>query len=1394
MRGRSLIWLLLLYPTLVFATIPQSSDDLSMHSLAKVIGDIAQSGQESAETLALLGELNGSDAAAVTTAAKVLATRADENIIFALLARAEDEIKSKTPNIEMISSLVEITASVASYDYIHVFQSLNLLAAENQKSLRRGSRILKRLIGNAKNEVQSRVEITPLPIIKKKPDVVAGPADSGLPPRVSSFTEYLQKAATEKGDQRFGKKGMPQTPEEFLLKCISRELTDELRKQKAEGSSISFNGRDDEKLRAFQVLARTQGRMPVFVGGSGVGKSTIVLMMAQDVIDDKIPDTELYKPYVDNAEFIVTSAAKISQMALSNEPPAQSAAVESFFEAVRQTEKNYTQKFGRKKPLIVVIDNLQTLAPPQLATLKQELENTVSPITVIGTAFSNELDLALKPVAGLEKSLEKIGVPEFSVEQTRKIMHDTMAAEFLKKFRVTFDDDTLDALFRVSVFLKPNLALPEGPLRVLEDLAIAAHSARPADTIALTESDVYNFAQKVTRLPVDPRDAAGLTAFLEDTKKKMYARVIGQDRLISAGLEALEQVLANNPKRPASLLFMGPTGVGKTLVGESLAEIAFHDKARFFRIDGTALQDGGYALSAVFGLPPGVDNDGEATSGSFMDWLDDPSRGKYGGVILVDECDKMPLDVWKRLMEFQSSGVIYGGDGKPRYANRHIIIFTSNKGAKIIFPDSVLGWTRAEIETRAASVTEDMLKSILQKADPNSTDEDIAVLSAELVGRIQRAVLALPVTRETAPDVASVEISIYAKSFRSDYGITVTASDDVKKYFAETGVNYLSGARPIRDQINRYLTPALTAARNKWTLDKTSTVTIGLKPQAPGEAAKFIVSYNGESFLADAPVMKNENPLADPAVIEILDHLSERMHAHMPEQPEAVDAIIEGIRGKYADARRKKPLAVTVVGRVGLGKTELGRAAAFALYGSTDRFEAIPLSDIANETAWRKLFLPVFERILMSNPQGAVIGCDEFSNMGGGDLVIKDMLIKKFLNILEEGVWVSPDDPTRVYDLRKFLFLFTGNDLETLTQGVTSDEENTEIWRLYHARAKVEEQLKKNGVPESFLSRQDAVVMIKPLVGEGKGNVSARLLDDFRKRIEAQHQGIKVLWSDAFAATMGEAFFTHARGARSMRSVIDNKVSAMITTILTQFGYDEKKLVGVELKFSIEDNLPKSSFLPKNANGKEQDFAREVLITVELSKGGEVQETLTVNATADAQDVLVLTESEATMAAYHEVGRAVLNAPEITGQKLSYLSVRGTLVGSESWIGYSRFEPVVANRTTTVTRKVLVARLKSLWGGRLAIEKMGYDPDFGWDRNLSEMRELISTYLKKFEPYSDRQSSETKLFNEAKQLATDDIEKHWPLVEALVKKALTKGHLTNAEFEQNCAEILSSSP
>lgn len=1208
-----------------------------------------------------------------------------------------------------------------------------------------------------------------------------------------SFGAYLQKVVNQRrGVLLNSKPQLPPTAESFLVAAISRILTDDVKALKGTDEEIVYTGHEEEIKLVLEVLS-WPSRAAILVGTSGVGKTTVVDQLAQMLVSQKYPQSEIYKKLLDGADIIETTPGKLSQLALSNEPSAQSAAFEMFFKSVRLAQANRAQLTGEPlRPIIVFIDDIDSLDPPQLQALKREAQQTTAPIMIIGTARNESLELKLKKVRAVRKSLELIPVEEFSIAKTKTILKGSWLKVIARKYKVSFSDASLDTLMKVSRYIYPEFARPEGPFRLARDLAIRTYTLAQGKNAEVTDKMIYDYVQKLTGIPSDPRDAKAFDAYLKSIEKTLNERVINQAHLSRGLVKTWSQILVGNPTKPQTHLILGPTGSGKTLIAQAFADTGLGKSGRFFEIDGTALEQGEYSLGTYFGVPVGL-KAGEQSSGTLMEWLDDPSRGKYGGIILINEAEKMPPEVWKRLMEFMDRGVIYGGDGEPRYANRHMIIMTSNRGTKEIFPDTSKLWSNSEISNRITNLKESDLKEYFLRTDPGTSEN---VVPIEVMGRIDHVQVAHPVTKESSPSIVKTEINLFAK----ELNLKLKPTEALVKHLSVTGIDTLYGARPLKKMISTYFTEVVVGARKNWSIEDGVELDLDLLVDPTTRKSYIQVKYKGQSFNIQAPEDIRANPLEDPEYRKKMRDLGPRMRSIMVEQPEATDALVRALNSKAANDARRRPNSLTLLGTTGLGKSAMGFALAESLYGEASRCAIISLGHVQNAKGLETVFgskndkTPfVFENTILKNPQGGVIMFDEFSNMGGSNLEVKKALLYSFYEMLEEGTWTSPRNG-RVYDLSKFTFIFTGNDLEELLQGVSSDELRMAKWNEINTREKIQAHLLTKGVPEPLIGRQLGIILLRPLVGEGQARVTDLLLNETKSQLEKQNQGLKITWEKDFHEKLAKSHFSHDRGARSVRTLIEYHMPALVTELIVES--DIYNFSGIEMHYRMTDNASHRAYSEKEAN------AREVVLYVDMIQNGKKIAGKELLITSSANKQIVMSKEEARKSALYYVGRALANDPLKTGQQLDFLSTKGAVVHEDIQYGFIQFKDI-PGRKKSQTKSAVVARLAALWGGRLLLEKQGLEPDVEWQKDLAIMRKMATEFLRLNGSADGLEAVETDedgqmnlspeqrkafqtelkaLFDMAKKVASENIAKYEKYISALVEEIMKKDELNRDVF------------
>jgi len=288
------------------------------------------------------------------------------------------------------------------------------------------------------------------------------------------------------------------------------------------------------------------------------------------------------------------------------------------------------------------------------------------------------------------------------------------------------------------------------------------------------EEDIAKVVSRWTGIPVT-RMLTGEREKLAHLEDILHERVVGQDEAVQAVSEAIIRARAGikDPNRPiGSFVFLGPTGVGKTELAKTLAEVLFDDERSMIRLDMSEYMEK-HTVSRLIGAPPGYvgyDEGGQLT---------EAVRRRPYSVILLDEIEKAHNDVFNVLLQILEDGRLTDGKGRTVNFKNTVIIMTSNLGSSEILNN--------DFNVAKERVLE-LMKSHFRPEFLNRIDDIIVFnsLSAEQVGKI-----------------AGIMLAALAKRLQKQINITLTWNDAVLRRLATEGYDPNYGARPLRRLISR---------------------------------------------------------------------------------------------------------------------------------------------------------------------------------------------------------------------------------------------------------------------------------------------------------------------------------------------------------------------------------------------------------------------------------------------------------------------------------------------------------------------------------------------------------------------------------------------------------------
>ncbi|MBF0298224.1 MAG: AAA family ATPase [Oligoflexia bacterium] len=545
-------------------------------------------------------------------------------------------------------------------------------------------------------------------------------------------------------------------------------------------------------------------------------------------------------------------------------------------------------------------------------------------------------------------------------------------------------------------------------------------------------------------------------------------------------------------------------------------------------------------------------------------------------------------------------------------------------------------------------------------------------------------------------------------------------------------------------------------------------------------------------------------------------------------QDHIVKETAQAIRSHYFNPKNKSPVSIFLIGRTGTGKTEMAKAIANVVYGpmnelskgnakdiGSDKIEIISMGNITNTHMANNVFGSPkghvgseedaeFESALKKLPGGGVIVFDEFSNVGGGNPTEKNAILKRFYEIFDEGIWISPRGTK--YDLSKYIFVSTGNDGEQLFFDGSNDDLLMSTWKNHSSKDKVLEILRDSNFPEALAGRFSEVFLTKPLLSKEREAIVERLLKDELDSLTITH-GFKVEVAADFYSKVEKAFFNHKQGARSIRNFVKNQVTGVLIKAVTE-KYDPIKIKNSKVVLTMKDNMPDLPFVDESFR-RSTTLNAKVFPNTQAAQAAQATQAAGTEAIYDfevtsditqlANKKMLVSKSVAENTAYHEVGHALVNNKNVSGKNLDFL----TILPGDGHLGYARYQPVDTFPSSPGLTSI-ISEIAQLVAGSVAERMTIGKNSSGWSDDLRRARlhatDAIVKYglVKGFEaiPVDDKGRPQLggkraaaldqkvdDLINMGLIYAKLDIQNKWPLGMKIVTELMKKGSISGEEFK-----------
>ena len=577
-------------------------------------------------------------------------------------------------------------------------------------------------------------------------------------------------------------------------------------------------GRDAEIYRVEQILSRRQKNNPCLIGEPGVGKTAIAEGIAQKIVSGDVPFRLL-----DKEVYLLDLTALVAGTQFRGQ-----------FES---RVKGLIDEVKAKGNVILFIDEVHTLVGTGDSEGSMSAANIMKPalsrgeIQVIGATTFGEYRKHIEKDSALERRFQPVKIEEPTIAQTIEVLKG-IREYYQNHHKVLIPDEIVNACANLSERYITDRFLPDKAIDLLDESAACASIkstvltdceklnkrlkglydteaeleavtenpdyeaiARTKGEIIMVKEQLKELEPKVKDVKVTMEDVAkvielwtGIPAEkvsrnegekLQELEDELKAKIIGQDEAIEAVVKAIRRskVRLNVKKRPASFIFVGPTGVGKTELVKVLAEGLFDKVDPLIRVDMSEYMEK-HTVSRLVGSPPGYVGFDEAGQ------LTEKVRRRPYSVVLFDEIEKAHPDVMNILLQILDEGRITDAQGRTVNFENTVVVMTSNAGSND--KSGVVGFNKD-----AKAVTKEKAMKGLS-----------SFLRPEFMARVDEIVVFNPLSRDNLKDIAKLMLEEMRKPLE-DLGLGLQYDEKALEVLADKSQNGKFAARDLRSTIRR---------------------------------------------------------------------------------------------------------------------------------------------------------------------------------------------------------------------------------------------------------------------------------------------------------------------------------------------------------------------------------------------------------------------------------------------------------------------------------------------------------------------------------------------------------------------------------------------------------------
>ncbi|MEK7625284.1 MAG: ATP-dependent Clp protease ATP-binding subunit [Patescibacteria group bacterium] len=530
-------------------------------------------------------------------------------------------------------------------------------------------------------------------------------------------------------------------------------LSDDITMKAQYGRTEACVARDAEIQQIFQIIEGGQNNV-LLVGEYGAGKRTIVEGVAERMIEGDVPKR------LQDKRLIQLSTSSL----LSGATPAE--AIQRLVQCLNE--------IARAGNVILFIHNLHELLGVSTggdqsldvaSTLAEYLAggNFLVLATTTVEAFAHDVSNSK-----LSSVFSHVDIKEMDQNQAIEVL-ESKAAYIEYKEKVFFAYDALEKAVEFSRRFLRDSPLPGSALELITEAAVHTRSKKGADSL-VTSEQVSDVVVEKTHIPVNAI-SGNESEKLMNLEEELHRRVIGQDEAVTLVASALRRARAEirSQSRPiANFLFLGPTGVGKTELAKTIAEVYFGGEQRMIRFDMSEYQD----KSSIYRL---IGEAGRKGTGI----LTEAVRRQPFALLLLDEIEKADKDILNLFLQVMDDGRLTDSTGRTVDFTNIIVIATSNAGTSYVQEQTKLG------------ISQDMIKDRLLHGELKQ------YFRPEFLNRFDGIVLFDHLSQAAIKQITGLMLARIGKDLEKK-GIKLEVTDEALNYFSALGFDPDFGARPLR--------------------------------------------------------------------------------------------------------------------------------------------------------------------------------------------------------------------------------------------------------------------------------------------------------------------------------------------------------------------------------------------------------------------------------------------------------------------------------------------------------------------------------------------------------------------------------------------------------------------